>query len=162
MLHPRRYTRATDRPAPRTTTNSIHTIGNTTPPTIKPTQHPHHHHHRRHRRPHHRLRYLRTPTRDTTPTSPKPTASNTPSPASPHHERRHQQPPQPEENKATTTGEPTKHQAPARGGEDTRPEPSTTTPSPPNQPQGAIHHAVTSGTHTTGATNTILPHDATR
>ena len=29
MLHPRRYTSATHRPAPRTTTDSIHTIGNT-------------------------------------------------------------------------------------------------------------------------------------
>ena len=152
MLHPRRYNRATHRRAPGTTTNSIQTIRNTNTRTNKPTQHPHHHHHRQHRRPHHRLRYLRTPTPVTTPTSPKATASNTPSPASPHHQRRHRRPLPPQETKGGTTGEPANHQPPAEVGEDKRPEPSTTTPSPPNQPQGAIHHAVISGTHTTGGT----------
>ena len=129
-----------------------------TPPKMKPAQHPHQHHHRRH----HRLRNLRTTPAVPAPTSPKPTASNTPSPASPHHQLRHRQPPQPEDTKATTAGEPTNHQAPARGGEGTRPEPSTGTPSPPKRPQGAIHHAIPSGTHTTGATNTTLTHDTTR
>ena len=127
-----------------------------------PAQQPHHHHQRRRRRPHQRLRHLRTPTPGTTPTPFKPTASTTPSPAPPHHQCYHRQHPAPEATNATTTGN---QQTTKPAPEETRAYTRNHQQQHPHHQsiaQEAIHNTITSGTHTTGATDTTLTDDITR
>ena len=153
MLHPRRYNRATHRPAPRTTTNSINTIGNTNTTNNQANTTP-----------------SPSPSPATQPSPPSPTipthantgyntyitqangirhtiASINPpsvSPPATSATSRNPKPPQPV-NQQTTKPRPEEAKTHAQNHQQQHPRHQ-------QQPQGAIQHAVTSGSHTTGGT----------